>query len=99
MQDAGDVGAGRVDFFISHAGADRAWAEWVASQLRDASNLGDSGDPAGWPGWAQLLPHILAIDPAASNDPAVRELACNATWYLLMRGDIRSGHDLAKHLY
>ncbi|MEU2629245.1 FxSxx-COOH system tetratricopeptide repeat protein, partial [Kitasatospora sp. NPDC007106] len=32
-----DVGDGRrVDFFISHAGADRAWAEWVAWQLEDA---------------------------------------------------------------
>src|ERR1022692_837531 len=38
MQDSGDVGAGRVDFFISHAGADRAWAEWVACQLRDAGH-------------------------------------------------------------
>ena len=28
--------AERVDFFISHAGADRAWAEWVAWQLMDA---------------------------------------------------------------
>jgi hypothetical protein len=26
----------RVDFFISHAGADREWAEWVAWQLTDA---------------------------------------------------------------
>jgi TIR domain/Tetratricopeptide repeat/NB-ARC domain len=26
----------RTDFFISHAGADRAWAEWVAWQLTDA---------------------------------------------------------------
>ncbi len=26
----------RSDFFISHAGADRAWAEWVAWQLTDA---------------------------------------------------------------
>src|SRR5215472_6064388 len=26
----------RVDFFVSHAGADRAWAEWVAWQLTDA---------------------------------------------------------------
>ena len=26
----------RVNFFISHAGADRAWAEWVAWQLTDA---------------------------------------------------------------
>lgn len=24
------------DFFVSHAGADRAWAEWVAWQLMDA---------------------------------------------------------------
>lgn len=71
----------------------------LAGKVLVASNLGDPGDPAGWPGWAQLLPHILAIDPAASNDPAVRELACNATWYLLMRGDTRSGHDLARHLY
>ena len=26
----------RTDFFLSHAGADRAWAEWVAWQLTDA---------------------------------------------------------------
>ena len=26
----------RVDFFVSHAGADRAWAEWVAWQLTEA---------------------------------------------------------------
>ena len=26
----------RVDFFVSHAGADRAWAEWVAWQRTDA---------------------------------------------------------------
>ena len=25
-----------IDFFVSHAGADRAWAEWVAWQLTDA---------------------------------------------------------------
>ena len=26
----------RMDFFVSHAGADRAWAEWVAWQLAEA---------------------------------------------------------------
>ena len=26
----------RADFFVSHAGADRAWAEWVAWQLTEA---------------------------------------------------------------
>ncbi len=30
------MGGVRIDFFISHAGADRAWAEWVAWQLREA---------------------------------------------------------------
>jgi hypothetical protein len=30
------MGGARVDFFVSHAGADRAWAEWVAWQLIDA---------------------------------------------------------------
>jgi hypothetical protein len=30
------VRSDRTDFFISHAGADRPWAEWVAWQLTDA---------------------------------------------------------------
>ena len=30
------MGGDRTDFFVSHAGADRAWAEWVAWQLTDA---------------------------------------------------------------
>jgi tetratricopeptide (TPR) repeat protein len=30
------VGGDRKDFFVSHAGADRAWAEWVAWQLVQA---------------------------------------------------------------
>src|SRR5215472_153385 len=34
----GIVGGDRVDFFVSHAGADRAWAEWVAWQLTDAGH-------------------------------------------------------------
>src|SRR5580692_9821219 len=35
-RDTGCMGGDRVDFFVSHAGADRAWAEWVAWQLTDA---------------------------------------------------------------
>ena len=30
------MGGDRKDFFVSHAGADRAWAEWVAWQLEQA---------------------------------------------------------------
>src|SRR5262249_55146226 len=32
----GGGGVAGVDFFVSHAGRDRAWAEWVAWQLREA---------------------------------------------------------------
>ena len=35
-RDTGAVGGDRRDFFVSHAGADRAWAEWVAWQLEQA---------------------------------------------------------------
>lgn len=34
--DTHDVSGKRLDFFVSHAGADRAWAEWVAWQLSTA---------------------------------------------------------------
>lgn len=35
-RDTRDVGGDRADFFVSHAGADRPWAEWAAWQLTDA---------------------------------------------------------------
>jgi hypothetical protein len=31
-----EVTGGRKDFFVSHAGPDAAWAEWVAWQLVEA---------------------------------------------------------------
>jgi hypothetical protein len=34
--DACRVAGEQIDFFISHAGPDRAWAEWVGWELRDA---------------------------------------------------------------
>jgi hypothetical protein len=74
---------------------DRAAAEGVLV----ANDPGDPADPVTWPGWAQLLPHLLAVEPAVSGDPDVRSLACNASWYLLRRGDFRGGHDLATTLY
>src|SRR6185437_5598940 len=35
-RNTGGVVGDRADFFVSHAGAERAWAEWVAWQLTDA---------------------------------------------------------------
>ena len=50
----------RVDFFVSHAGADRAWAEWVAWQLTDA---GYTVELAVWD-WAAGRNLVLAISDA-----------------------------------
>jgi hypothetical protein len=50
----------QVDFFISHAGADRAWAEWVAWQLTEA---GHSVELDVWD-WAAGQNFILQISDA-----------------------------------
>ena len=36
VNDTEPTDAGRVDLFVSHAGRDRAWAEWVAWELQQA---------------------------------------------------------------
>ena len=62
---------------------------------------GDEKAPLNWPRWAQLLPHLLVLDPAAIAIAAAghRDLACGAARYLLWRGDYRNGHQLASSLY
>jgi Domain of unknown function (DUF4062)/Tetratricopeptide repeat/NB-ARC domain len=73
------------------AAATRASAEAVLA----AADPGDPGNPVTWPRWAQLIPHLLAANPAATGSPGLRWMACNACWYLLARGDTRTAHDLA----
>jgi hypothetical protein len=41
-----------------------------------------------------LTPHVLAADLAATDNPALRELARHTCWYLIERGDTRTAHDL-----
>ena len=77
------------------AAATRALAEAIVA----ASGPGDTDAPGSWPAWARLLPHLLALGPAATNSPGLRQLASSAAWYLIVRGDFRGGHDLAIGLY
>ncbi len=63
-----------------------------------ASDPGESGNPATWPRWARLIPHLLAANLAASGNPDLGWVACEACLYLLRRGDTRAGHDLARDL-
>jgi hypothetical protein len=77
-----------------HAAATRACAELVLA----AADPGDPGNPVTWPRWGQLMPHLLAADLAATGNPELRGMACNACWYLLARGDTRTAHDLVADL-
>jgi transcriptional regulator with XRE-family HTH domain len=64
-----------------------------------ASDPGEPPDPATWPRWAQLIPHILAADLAATDNPDLRQLVRRACWYLIERGDAQTPRDLVSQLY
>jgi hypothetical protein len=79
----------------AQAAATRKYAE----ALLAASNPGDPPNPVTWPQWARLTPHVLAADLAATDSPALRELARYTCWYLIERGDTRTAHDLVTGLH
>jgi tetratricopeptide (TPR) repeat protein len=70
-----------------------------AEAILVANNPGDPDVPDSWPRWAQLMPHLLALDPAASSNIGLRALACHAVSYLVGRGDARTGYNFAGRLY
>jgi hypothetical protein len=76
------------------AAATRACTEAILA----AAGPRDPGNPVTWPRWAQLMPHLLAADLAATGSPGLRWTACDACWYLLARGDTRTARDLAAEL-
>jgi tetratricopeptide (TPR) repeat protein len=52
-----------------------------------------------WPQWARLVPHLLALAPAASNTPALRQATIRMTHYLINRGELGVALSLATELY
>ena len=71
----------------------------LAQAILTASDPGNPQDPRSWPGWARMLPHLAALDPASSTNADLRNLAREAAWYLGKRGDLHASHDLAERLY
>ncbi|GAA1865238.1 FxSxx-COOH system tetratricopeptide repeat protein [Asanoa iriomotensis] len=71
----------------------------TVESLLVAGRLDDGTDPTHWPRWTQLLPHILACDPANSDNSSLHWLAFSAIWHLLARGDARTAFPLAEHLH
>ena len=70
----------------------------AAAALLIANHPGDEEVPSTWPGWAQLLTHLLALDPDASTE-ALADLTYDAAWYLIRRGDARAAYDLVCRIY
>ncbi|WP_329011731.1 FxSxx-COOH system tetratricopeptide repeat protein [Micromonospora rifamycinica] len=78
----------------------------VAAELRvrieaalGTVNPGDPRDTATWPQWSMVLPHLLAADPAHTDNPDLRLRARDAIVYLICRGDSRPAQQLADNLY
>jgi hypothetical protein len=79
---------------FAQATATREWAEAILA----GSNPGDPDDPATWPRWARLVPHLLAANLAAAERHRLRQLACHACHYLMARGDTSIAYELASDL-
>ena len=75
-----------------------ATRERIAAILA-ASDPRDPGNPGIWPRWAQLMPHLLAAGVTGIGNAALDQMACNACYFLLARGDTWHAHDLANGLY
>jgi len=69
--------------------------EAVEALLVAAEPDDDGTDSRSWPAWSLLLPHLLAFDPAEGGF-ALRSTACDAVWYLLMRGEYDTALPLAQ---
>ena len=78
----------------AQAAATRTQTETILA----VSDPGDPSNPATWPMWAGLMPHLLAAGLAATDSPALRTMACDACEYLLARGDPRTAQNLASDL-
>ena len=76
------------------AATTRACAEAILA----AANPRHQTSPDTWPRWAQLMPHLLTADPAATDNQGLRWMACDACGYLLARGDTRTARDFAASL-
>ncbi|MFC1429807.1 FxSxx-COOH system tetratricopeptide repeat protein [Streptacidiphilus sp. N1-3] len=77
----------------------RTRAQHAAETLLDAAAPTGTDDPATWPAWAALIPHLLAVDPAALTTESGQGAARDACWYLLDRANTATALPRLEHLY
>jgi hypothetical protein len=95
IQPGSNTFAARDLLLPEQAAATRTYTEGVLS----ASHPGETTDPATWPAWARLMPHLLAANLAASTSPGLRQLACDARAYLVFRGHACAAYDFTAQLH
>jgi hypothetical protein len=71
----------------------------LVEMILTGADPGEPDNPANWQDWAELLPHLRAVDLVNTDIPTLRATACYAIAYLLRRGDIHAGHQLANQLH
>jgi hypothetical protein len=61
-----------------------------------AANPGDPAEPATWPTYRQLLPHVLVLDLISDPEPPGRQLVLDLTDYLINIGAAATAEVLAR---
>ena len=79
--------------------SEREEAFAAARALVVAATPDDETGPVAWAAWQKLLPHVIALAPAVSDDHDVRWKGIEAVWYHISRGDFRAAALLAEPLY
>ncbi|MGY1735791.1 FxSxx-COOH system tetratricopeptide repeat protein [Geodermatophilus sp. SYSU D00684] len=79
------------------ADREQAVADRVVALLAAASP-GHPQDPAGWPAFARLAPHVLATAPLGDRSPAGRRLVLDTARYLQARGDTAASRSVGEAL-
>ncbi len=85
------------------ASACGGWAATVVRVLRAAAPADPGDDPATWPAWRRLLPHVLAAtDPARTLSPALDQVSWlldRTACYLHIRGELHAARPLRERAH
>jgi hypothetical protein len=105
-----DIGLGRVDqkglrlhrltqAILRDRTADNrvAYRNIIIAVLADAAPK-NSDDPASWPNWSRLVPHLLTV-PLQDAPAALRPLTCAAARYLLLSGQAKAALAMTTRLH
>jgi hypothetical protein len=79
---------------VAHAAVRRRAEAMIVSV-----HAGDDGsNPDTWAAWADLMPHVLALNPADTDNSELRALTIHGCWALRSRGDFRAALHLTQSL-